>query len=377
MRHFTLTLLALAFALTTEAQNYSETFTACALNVDGLPIKIYGYSLNPDGPGDDGSYAIGQYLAEKNYDLLAFSEDFNYHDTLMVSLDTIYDAGTLRGIIEVTTASQLYELAKSTLRFDTDGLEFLWRRDGFTATDESWTEWTDCHGYLSSGADSLITKGFRYYLVTFDSGFELDVFTLHMEAETSDEDNACRASQLSQLCDSVLSYGHTDRPKLIMGDTNCRYTRDRVKALLIDPLEASGYYEVSDAWVELCKSGKYPTYGTTSLMVDELGYTKGEVVDKVIYVNPVSGNQITATSITFDADGYVDSEGEALGDHVPVAVTFETTPTAIRGIQADNSDEGAEVMQIFNAGGQRLSTMQKGLNILRMTDGTSRKVLVK
>ena len=350
-----------------------ESFTVCALNVDGLPLKVMGYSLNGDGPGDDGSYLIGQYLAEKNYDLLAFSEDFNYHDTIMVSLDSIYDAGTLRGTISVTSAADILYFLNQTLRFDTDGLEFLWKRDGFTATDESWTAWTDVHGYTSDGADSLITKGFRYYLVTFESGLELDIYTVHMEAETTDTDNACRASQLSQLCDSIISYGNPTRPKLIMGDTNCRYTRDDICGLLIDPLEATGYYTVKDAWVELCKSGKYPTLGSSSLMVETLGYTRGEVVDKVLWVNPVDGGELAATSITFDADGYVDSDGEALGDHVPVAVTFEWTPASVRSVEA----EEGEVMQIYSLSGTRLNAMQKGLNILRLTDGSSRKVYVR
>lgn len=360
-------------SLSAQAQ---ESFTVCALNVDGLPLKVLGNTLNSDGPGDDGSYLIGQYLAEKNYDVLAFSEDFNYHDTIMVSLDSLYDAGTHRDTIGVRSSADVIGLLQQTLRFDTDGLELLWKRDGFTATGESWTAWTDTHGYTEDGADSLITKGFRYYLVSLASGLELDVYIVHMEAETTEADNACRASQLTQLCDSIISYGNPTRPKLIMGDTNCRYTRDDICGLLIDPLEATGYYTVKDAWVELCRSGKYPTLGSSSLSAESLGYTRGEVVDKVLWVNPVDGEQIAATSISFDASGYVDSEGEALGDHVPVAVTFEWNPTSVRGIATEASSEGA-VMQIYSLSGARLSSMQKGLNILRLTDGSSRKVYVR
>ena len=52
------------------------TFTAVALNVDGLPNKIATYDLNPDGPGRNGTLKISQYLASKGYDFIGCSEDF-------------------------------------------------------------------------------------------------------------------------------------------------------------------------------------------------------------------------------------------------------------------------------------------------------------
>ena len=364
IRHATIALALLAANMVAHAQ---ETFTACALNVDGLPLKILGYSLNTGGPGEEGSYAIGQYLAEKGYDLLAFSEDFNYHDTLMVPLTDTYEAGTHRGALTVSTTSELLAFANQTLRFDTDGLEFLWKKDGFSATDESWTAWTDCHGYTTDGADSLITKGFRYYLVTLPSGFQIDVYTLHMEAETTDEDNACRASQLAQLRDTLLNNPYTLRPKLIMGDTNCRYTRDDICGLLIDPLEATSLYTVADAWVLLCLDGTYPTLGTDALMVESLGYTQGEVVDKILCVNPLEGDRIEPTDIYFDAD-------YDLGDHVPVAVTFNATPSSINQTTIAPSSPRAG---IYAPDGTRRSALAPGLNIVRQADGTTTKALIR
>lgn len=40
-----------------EAQDNVKSFSVCALNVDGLPNKILGIEINPDGNGADGATA--------------------------------------------------------------------------------------------------------------------------------------------------------------------------------------------------------------------------------------------------------------------------------------------------------------------------------
>lgn len=40
-----------------EAQDNVKSFSVCALNVDGLPNKILGIEINPDGKGADGATA--------------------------------------------------------------------------------------------------------------------------------------------------------------------------------------------------------------------------------------------------------------------------------------------------------------------------------
>ena len=50
------------------------------------------------------------------------------------------------------------------------------------------------------------------------------------------------------------------------------------------------------------------------------------------------------------------------------------TPNAINGTNAGNN---AKAQQIFSADGRQMKTMQKGLNIVKMSDGTVRKVMVK
>ncbi len=52
-------------------------------------------------------------------------------------------------------------------------------------------------------------------------------------------------------------------------------------------------------------------------------------------------------------------------------------PTAIESVQADDADDNASVVGIYTLSGVRVETPQKGVNIIRMSDGTSRKILVK
>lgn len=52
-----------------------------------------------------------------------------------------------------------------------------------------------------------------------------------------------------------------------------------------------------------------------------------------------------------------------------------TDPTGIEGINADIANDTGTTR--FNAAGQMITTPQKGLNIIKMSDGTTRKVMVK
>ena len=48
----------------------------------------------------------------------------------------------------------------------------------------------------------------------------MDVYILHMDADSADEDNAARASQIDQLMAAVEA-NDNGNPVIIMGDTNC------------------------------------------------------------------------------------------------------------------------------------------------------------
>lgn len=309
-----------------EAQDYTKSFSVCALNVDGLPNKILGININPDGKGADGAAKIGKYLRESGVDIMALSEDFNYHDNLVKTLGNGYNVGTYRGGIGT-------DKYKPDVSFDTDGLEFI-TKSPLAFADESWTAWNKTYGKFTNGSDELIDKGYRFYTVDLGNGMIVDFYIMHMDAETDPEDNAARASQWEQLRDAILANpnGHA---VIVMGDTNSRYTRDDILNLFINPIETAGQYTVTDAWINLCQDGKYPDLDNSERLVipddqkkNPDAYRKYEIVDKVLYLNPVNSNngiKLTANSITFDAARYQSEDGSLLGDHVPVIVNFTAT----------------------------------------------------
>lgn len=338
-RHSILSLLVLLLSFSPmvgvkaqEGEQVSKTFTACALNIDGLPQKMAGITVNGDGPGSEGTQAIGQYIVNKGIDIVGCSEDFNYNGDLVVGLGGNYQMGLWRGRIDVSAITSI--LGNNPV--DTDGLMFLLRNnnnDGTTTNmsfyDESCTQWNESLGGLDAGANTLVKKGYRFYTVNLGEGVKIDVYILHMNTAEGAEQIAVQDGQLTQLAEAIKA--NTDgRPKLIIGDTNCRYTRNKVTDNLITPL--SDLYTIKDVWVEKFQNGTAPTYGTDALMVSEktssAAYETGEIVDKIFYLVPKGSSlSITLDDLVFDADNYKKEDGTLLGDHVPVIATFTISGT--------------------------------------------------
>ena len=305
------------------------TFKVAALNVDGMPqtvkiAKVYDLKLNSDGPGAEGSTSIGQYIEKSGIDVLALSENFNFFQEINNAAPS-YATMTQRERIPTEVA--LGDLNNSLFPFDTDGLNLMYKSN-LTVSSESMTAWNEHYSPTTNyvvvqvpdqnGADGMIDKGFRFYQVQMAPGVVVDVYILHMDAETSEKDNAARASQIEQLM-AAVNANDNGNPIIIMGDTNCRYTRDPLESKIID----AGF---SDPWIELERGGIYPQIGDTDLMVGDLGYQEGEVVDKVFYKDGTNV-QLEATEYLVDATGYTD-DGGLLGDHPPVIVTFEYSFTS-------------------------------------------------
>ena len=304
------------------------TFTAATYNVDGLPkqvkVTFIPITINGDGPGADGTKNISSRIAADNWDFVGFSEDFEYHTELTGSLSSIYTFGTHRGSVDASALT-------STL--DTDGLCFATRNSTCSFSDERWTKFNSAEGGLTSGANTCIKKGIRHYVVTMKDGTELDVIITHMNTYSSSGTGHINAqhAQLTQIAEYINSIRGNKRPIIFMGDTNCRYTRNDFQTYFWSKLDSD--LVAIDPWVTYQWNGVYPTYPSKSLMVSDATGTnsdtdiicentqKGEVVDKIIYINnPGSDTQINALNYLRDYDGY-----SGLADHMPIVVDFEYT----------------------------------------------------
>ncbi len=313
------------------------TFTCATYNVDGLP-----YLVNKEGPGSSGTKTLGGKVNTSGWDFFGVSEDFEYHSELSSAL-TNYNAGKYRGSVGV---------GQVVSKADTDGLCFFWKKTGLTVSGEQFIEYSAAYGDISNGANTCIKKGFRYYLVTLADGTLIDVYITHMNTYQGGSENDIEKSkeaqhaQLTQLANYIKSHlnGH---PIIIMGDTNMRYTRHKIKELLIDVINNVEGLEIHDPWVDISWDGVYPNYPGKSIMAPEppedktkidpnddygedkdndgygdgYGYQKGEVVDKVFYINDATApTQIKANGYLCDKEGYDD-----LADHYPVMIEFTYT----------------------------------------------------
>ena len=322
-----------------------NSFTAVALNVDGLPKKILTIDLNADGPGEEGTKLISKYLASKGYDFIGCSEDFNYNGSLMESLNDSYSCGTIRSTLSASGLE--LSMIINGFRFDTDGLNLIWKNSTCTASNESWTQWTSM---VETDGNQYVKKGFRHYDMTLGTnGPVIDVYILHMDAGDTNATSS-RESQWRQLA-ADINNADASRPKLIIGDTNSRWTREDITVNFMQQLNKN--LTASDVWVEFCRNGVYPTtdMGDLTDQSDPTNYTNYEIVDKIIYINPTVANtlQLVPQSFRIEQDytyGTVNGTDDTtpLGDHRPVVVTFKyvkagdvvATPVTLAD-QTDNS----------------------------------------
>lgn len=204
-----ISLLTLCFTLLTVHAD-DETFTVCTYNIDGLPtsLNLMGFELpiKPSCTGAEGTVKIGEYLAGKSYDIIGVNEDFQYHNELWQGMEATYECGTWQGPID--TSESIPDIP-----LEMDGLNLLWKK-GVKVENEEITSFTNAYGIFDHENDSLVTKGFRYYKVTLQSGTVIDMYITHMDASVNlddAEDIRVRRIQLKQIADAIND-NHNGRP---------------------------------------------------------------------------------------------------------------------------------------------------------------------
>ena len=361
----------------------SEQFSISTLNVDGLPQKILFFKVNANGPGSAGTVRIGKYLFQKNYDLMFFQEDFNYHDELTSFLEDNYkfdswsgDIGALDGVHKVDL------LHLQNHQFECDGLGACWK-NGISVTSVTRTPWNDHFGKFSHAGDELIKKGFRRYEVTLASGTQIIVYNLHMDASSViDEkegkdmkDRAARQGEYSQVREDIMSH-FDNRPVIILGDLNSFHSREKIKENFIDVINATGLAEAHDVWIEVEKKGQYPTGQQEPIYSEtEDRLLDGESRDKIIYINPVNGPKLKPLTYLLDVEGY-QRDGKMMGDHIPVSATFEIEGSGRTAIDVLQSEQNTTA-DYYNLNGQRVGLLDKGIVIEHKGQKSHKRIIKK
>jgi len=352
-----------------------QTFSVASLNVDGLPQKVLGISVNGDGPGTSGTMIISRYLTQKGYDIIGVQEDFENDYELCTSLTDDYDCGEWQGsILDNIGWSSIWNL-----KVYTDGLRLFWRKEHSLEQEEAVT-WNESYGKFSHAWDDMAAKGFRRAEVTLASGCRLVVYDMHMDASEDDDelsgddmpDKEARWSQWRQLRDAVMEQ-LDERPVVLVGDMNSYYTRDSILSLFFRPIENTGRYTVHDAWVEFVRQGKYPAIGDEHLSPTWYGYVQGETLDKIIYINPVKGDKLSLVDYHVETD-YTHEDGRPLGDHYPIVAVFRPENEEITSV---SSVESQQDVRYFDLNGREVNRPHRGLFIIRHADGRTEKVLCR
>lgn len=372
--------------MTTMVAAQDKQFTIASLNVDGLPQKVLFLDINADGPGKEGSLRIGKYLAEKSYDMVFMQEDFNFHTELALPMACQYNFDKWSGSVGLLS-KKIDFLHLQNLRFDCDGLGAAWK-GCIKARCTDREAWNDVFGKFSHANDELATKGFRRYEATLPSGLELVVYNVHMDAgDDYDEKNGndygdrlARLGEWQQLLDHILPR-IDERPIIILGDMNSYYCRDQIEASFIDAINATGMAEAHDAWIELEKDGQYPEPIEGIVYSEQQGFNHGgETLDKIIYINPADGPKLTPVRYTCDKEDY-QHEGKALGDHYPIAATFEVSNLErfIGNFSSGVSNIAAEAEQsstLYDLSGRKMNSQTaKGLYIERKGNNTRKRII--
>lgn len=325
MRKKLLSLLCL-MATVVDGGAATRDFTVAASNVDGLPpvveISIIGsikkeIEMNPDGSQETGATRMGQLFAGNLWDIVALSEDFNYHEYILDGVSQYYNASTYRGKIEQSNLSgSVAGYLTQSVYMMTDGLCMLSRKNT-KVLDEQITKWNEHYGYDDHEADGLIDKGYRFYQVCLEGDLIVDVYIMHMDAGSDQGDIDARTSQLKQLA-AAIKASDNKNPIVILGDTNCRYTRDTLKSDFIDAINADSRFEIHDPWVDFMWFGVYPEFGTPDMTVSVFGEQKGEVVDKVFYINNSDSECRLSCSGYLHDESFTYPDGSQIADHFPV-----------------------------------------------------------
>lgn len=333
----------------------SYTFNVASISVEGMPQSArdnfwfisYNVSLKQSSLGEEGTKKLSLAMSKQNWSVIGLCEDYNYHNQLMTSLSGAYNSYT-KDDSGISSASS---------RNSTDGLGLLVSKGYYTLGNLSGSaRWSGGSGadileHTANGnLDNLVYRGYRSWPVTLPNGAVVDVYVFHMDAGVAntssdylngvDKNVIARRNQLTKLVNVVKTSAKTNkRPAIVMGVTNALYTSDELKTNLIDAVNKEADLTINDAWVELMRGGKYPTYGTDNETPGSLYFDDqhGEVVNKVFYINHASSDyKIKANSYHRNVENFAEL------DHEPVVVNF--TVSSSSADEEEDVDEGGWVI---------------------------------
>jgi hypothetical protein len=283
----------------------SGEFSALSYNVAGLPQEVSQENPETNIP------LISPLL--NDYDLVLTQEDFDwwqpsidrldfvhYHTRLRAQVDHPYQSGRHPGpeAVGIDVERDRPQLMVG------DGLGFVSR---FPFDEFRRVPWKTCG---AGAADCLAMKGFGMARMELADGVVIDVYDLHADAGSGEDDKAARVAGFDQLA-AYIGEHSAGRPIVLAGDTNLHTEpesddprrRDEA-ALWRSFLERTGLLDVCDA-LKCAEPGR----------IDKFAFKDGD------------GVELEPLSWVFEVEKFMDADGEPLSDHDALAVRWRWTAT--------------------------------------------------
>ncbi len=264
-------------------------------NVAGLPVGISQSSPDVNSP------LIGELI--NGYDIVVLQEDFGFF------------SADIAGPARHRFRSDVHPGPKELNPIDRDGVlagDGLRRYSNFNFHDYDRQPWLECFGGADTSdggaGDCLALKGFSVAATVLDTGIEVDIYNLHVEAGSTEADLAAAEAGLAQLAAVIVSRS-PDRPLIIGGDWNLHSGRPAEATLLAN----------FAATVELTTVCEVLDCGANANRIDQVMFRSGP--DLVL----------TPVLHQFEDSVFVDIAGDPLSDHDPLVVHFNWEASAAGG----------------------------------------------
>lgn len=287
-RSFNIFILFMCFQLQAESGNFS----LLTYNVAGLPSIISAVDGKVSHP------LISPLL--NSFDIVLVQEDFAHHKKL----------------IKEVKHSYISKFKKAGFFGLGDGLN---RMSKFPFYGHTHKKWKKCHGIFKrdTANDCLTPKGFSYSGHDLGGGVYLDIYNLHHEAGSGNEDNKAREKQVSQFINVIKEHSN-DRAIIIAGDFNLHHDT----TIDFDLLEK---YKNELNLKDACETAN----------------CEMQKIDRIFYR---SSKKLSLNLIAYKNESkmFLDSNGNDLSDHQPLSARFkwqtkwsETKLVNIRALHSD------------------------------------------
>jgi hypothetical protein len=296
----TLVVIALLCMSCSNEDAPSGEFNALSYNVAGLPQEVS--QVNPE----DHIPLISPLLNE--YDVVLTQEDFDWWQPSLDNLDFVNYHTRLRAAVDHQHQSEKHpgpeavglDVARDRPQLMVgDGLGLLSR---FPFDEFRRIPWKTCG---AGAADCLAMKGFAMARIEVAADVVVDVYDLHADAGSGEDDKAARVAGFDQLAAYIDEHSR-DHAIILGGDTNLHTEpasddpRRREEAELWRTfLERTGLTDVCDA-LQCAEPGR---------------------IDKFAFKS-AAGVELQPLSWTFESEKFIGPEGEPLSDHDPLVVRW-------------------------------------------------------